>query len=185
MATDFQCDFFFVVRRNSIVNEGQHRIIENFRALFRATFELADGFLFPMYLGSAGNSFEFIANHRYCLFGVDVTYQNDRHILRAIPCIIEIDQFTQLGIFQVFGETDNGTGIRVISECLFIDELSHSRSAVVFIHVVLFVCGFQFGLEAPEYGVYKTFGIDFEPFFELRGREGIVIFRLVVACAGV
>ena len=65
------------------------------------------------------------------------------------------------------------------SECLFIDELSHSRSAVVVIHVVLFVYGFQFGLEAPEYGVYKTFGIDFEPFFELRGREGIVIFRLV------
>lgn len=73
------------------------------------------------------------------------------------------------GDFQVFGETDNGTGIRVISECLFIDELSHSRSAVVVIHVVLFVYGFQFGLEAPEYGVYKTFGIDFEPFSSCEG----------------
>ena len=184
-AADLQRYFVLVVRGYTVVDEGQHGVVVYLGALLGAAFELGHGLFLAVDFGPAGDTLEFLANQGDSRLGVDVTHEDNRHVLRAVPGVVELDELAQLGVLQVLGQTDDGAGIGVGAEGLLVDELAQARTAVVVVHVVLLIYGLELGLESAEHGIDEALGVNLEPLLELRRGERVVILGLVEARAGV
>ena len=65
------------------------------------------------------------------LLGFDVSYEYQYHVFGDIPLFVKFNQLAQAGILQMFGQADDGTGVRMSLKSFLHHELVLCTSLVI------------------------------------------------------
>ena len=128
---------------------------------------------------------EGLSNHRFGLLGIEITNDDQRHVVRHIPRVVELDQFGQTRVLEVLGQTDHVTLVRRSFVDILVELFLHLGRGVVGVHIVLLEHVLQLGLEGTEHRVNETIGEDSQPTIHLSSREGVVVCREIIGGEGV
>ena len=174
--------FIGVVRGHTVVHHCHEGLVEEFLRDNLAALEgCALDILVRLSVATA-DALKLLTNHRSSSSSIDITHEDDSHVLGAIPCLVEVDKTAQAGVFQVLGKTYDGTTVGSTLEGFAKEEVRQVATHVVLVHVVLLIYSLELSLEATENGVNKTLAVELKPLLELCGRECVVIYSLVITC---
>ena len=122
---------------------------------------------------------EGLCNHRLRALGIKVTHNDQRHVVRHIPCVVELNQAAQTRVLEVLRQTDYVTLVRRTFVHILHQFLLRLGRRFVGVHVVLLEHVLQLSLERTEDRINQTVGEDRQPAVHLCSRERVVVRREV------
>ena len=128
---------------------------------------------------------EFVADELFGLVGIEVSHEDERHVVGHIVGVEEFLHLAGLRVFEVLGKTDDRAAVGMVAVRFGENIPGKFLCNLVIATVLLLVDGFEFTLEEAEDGVAETLYIDIHPVGELVGGEGVVVDCVVVGSAGV
>ena len=128
---------------------------------------------------------ESLSDHRLGGLGIEVSDDDERHVVRYVPCVVELNQTRETRVLEVLGQTDDVTLVRRTFVDILHKLLLRLGRRVVGVHVVLLEHVLQLCLESTEDRVDETVGEDRQPAVHLCSRERVVVRREVVRRIGV
>ena len=122
---------------------------------------------------------EGLGDHRFGGLGIEVSDDDERHVVRHVPGVVELNQTTQTRVLEVLGQTDDVTLVRRTFVDILHELFLRLGRGVVGVHIVLLKHVLQLRLESTEDRVDETIGEDRQPAVHLCSREGVVVRRKV------
>ena len=123
---------------------------------------------------------EGLCNHRLRALGIEVTHNDERHVVWHIPCVVELNQARQTRVLEVLRQTDHVTLVRRTFVHILHQFLLCLRRRFVGVHVVLLKHVLQLSLERTEHRINQTVGEDRQPAVHLCCWERVVVRREVI-----
>ena len=122
---------------------------------------------------------EGLGDHRFGGLGIEVTDDDERHVIRHVPGVVELNQTRETRVLEVLGQTDHVTLVRRTFVDILHELFLRLGRGVVGVHIVLLKHVLQLRLESTEDRVDETIGEDRQPAIHLCSREGVVVRRKV------
>ncbi len=118
--------------------------------------------------------------------GIEIAAHADGHVVGDIPVGVILLDVGDRGVLEVFLRTQNGLrAVGVGGEEGGEHFFAHFAAVACERHILLFVDGFEFGVEAPDHGIGETVGLYARPVLDLVGGNVLYVDRHVVAGVGV